>query len=79
MFVFHGFHRLHLCPCCCLYAQTLNIQRYLEIIVDEISTTWLRKLYEYPLYIDAEEEMSSSVKGLTLINFLIVFPFELII
>jgi len=55
------------------------MQRYLEIIVDENSTSWLRKLYEYPLYIDAEEEMSSSVKGLTLINFLVVFLFELII
>jgi len=66
-------------PCCRLDAQTLYMQRYLEIIVDENSTSWLRKLYEYPLYIDAEEEMSSSVKGLTLINFLVVFLFELII
>jgi len=53
------FHCFHLCTYSWLFTQCLTTKRYLEIVMDEISSTLLIKLYEYPLYIDAKGEMST--------------------
>jgi len=58
-------------------SRTLNTKGQLEIMPLSLMKfrllAWLRKLYEYPLYIDAEEEMRSSVRELALIYVFLVF------
>jgi len=46
----------------CPNSKYSDIPRNITFFVGEVLRTWLRKLYEYPLYIDAKEEMTSFVK-----------------